>query len=291
MSRAPSPIGWMPSGRPASIRRGPEALGPAGGDVELEAVLAGVAGARDDGGHARHRPADEVVVRDAGHVAIGQAAHQRLRLRPLHREQRGLVAHVLPLRAADAVRGDPRPVLVDVGGVDHEHVVVVGQPVHRQVVHDAAFRVAEGRVLDLADLEGPRVVGAQALDRGERVGAAHLELAHVADVEEADRAAHRAVLLDDPAVLHRHVPAAEGNHLRARLDVNVAERGALERGRRGGVRHLVARGALILMDGLRRRNDPVAAALHAGDPRALEAESSRGRSARGRRFPPRPRPR
>ena len=32
-----------------------------------------------------------------------------------------------------------------------------------------------------------------------------------------------------------------------------------------------AQGALILMDGRRCRNDPVAAALHAGDPFALEA--------------------
>ena len=87
--------------------------------------------------------------------------------------------------------------------------MVGGQPVHREVVHDAAFRIAEGRVLHLADLERPRVIGAQALDRREGVGAAHLELAHVADVEEADRAPHRPVLLDDPGVLHRHVPAAE----------------------------------------------------------------------------------
>ncbi len=42
-----------------------------------------------------------------------------------------------------------------------------------------------------------------------RVLPGHLDLAHVADVEEAGRGAHRHVLGGDAAVLHRHVPAGE----------------------------------------------------------------------------------
>src|SRR5207245_1397948 len=56
-----------------------------------------------------------------------------------------------------------------------------------------------------------------------------LELAHVAHVEEPDGAANRSVLLDDPGVLHRHLPATERHHARAGRDVLVIERRALER--------------------------------------------------------------
>jgi hypothetical protein len=89
--------------------------------------------------------------------------------------------------------------------------------------------IAEERVLDLAERERGRVVGGQPLHRGEGADAADFKLAHVADVEEADGRAHTAVLLDDAGVLHGHVPAAEGNHLRAGRDVYCVQGSALER--------------------------------------------------------------
>ena len=60
-----------------------------------------------------------------------------------------------------------------------------------------------------------------------RALAVHDELAHVADVEQADRGADGGVLGRDAGVPHRHVPAAERGHPRAERDVLGMERGAL----------------------------------------------------------------
>ena len=59
-------------------------------------------------------------------------------------------------------------------------------------------------------------------------GAAHLELAHVAHVEDAGVLAHRAVLGDHAFVLHRHLPAREWNHPGPGCQVPVVERSAAE---------------------------------------------------------------
>ena len=127
--------------------------------------------------------------------------------------------------------------------------MIVSQPVEGQVVDDPAVGIAEDGILDLAEGEGGRVVGGQSLHRGEGSRAADFELAHVTDVEEPDIRANAAVLLDDAGVLHGHVPAAEGNHLGAGGDVDVAQGRALERSR--GVRH---GNSIILIDGHRGCN-------------------------------------
>src|SRR6185503_13851427 len=94
---------------------------------------------------------------------------------------------------------------------------------------------AQQRVLDLPDLERGDVVGGEALERRERAGPLDLELAHVTDVEAAHRGANSPVLLDDAAVLHRHLPATERDHARAGLDVRREERRALQRGVHGSL--------------------------------------------------------
>ena len=55
-----------------------------------------------------------------------------------------------------------------------------------------------------------------------------VELAHVRDVEDAAVAPDGAVLLDHALVLHRHLPAGEGNEARAGRDMALVERRALE---------------------------------------------------------------
>jgi hypothetical protein len=132
------------------------------------------------------------------------------------------------LRAA-RVAGDPLPVLVDVARVHRQHVSVTAEPVHGEIVDDAAVRMAEHGVLHLADVQHGGVVGGERLQRRERLRPLDFELAHVADVEEADCAADGAVLLDDTRVLHGHFPAAERHHAGAGLDVRVVERSALQR--------------------------------------------------------------
>jgi hypothetical protein len=58
---------------------------------------------------------------------------------------------------------NPVPVFLDVGGVYHQQVVVVGQLVYQQVVDDAAFLVGQAGVLGFAVGELAGVVGGDAL--------------------------------------------------------------------------------------------------------------------------------
>src|SRR5262249_44736722 len=103
-----------PVASPFVQERVPEGHAPLRGYVELEAVLARVARAGDEAGHACHAALGEVVVEHLRDVAVGEALDEGFRLGSLHREERRRLAHVRPRRAAAAV-GDPRPVLVDVG--------------------------------------------------------------------------------------------------------------------------------------------------------------------------------
>ncbi len=67
------------------------------------------------------------------------------------------------------------------------------------------------------------VVGEHALQEGERARPLDLDLAHVRDVEHAGVRAHRRVLLADPLVGDRHLPAGKGNELGAELGVALVE--------------------------------------------------------------------
>jgi hypothetical protein len=50
----------------------------------------------------------------------------------------------------------------------------------------------------------------------------------MADVEQTGGVAHRIMLIHDPAILNRHLPAAELDHPRAQSDVAIVERRSFE---------------------------------------------------------------
>ncbi len=68
-----------------------------------------------------------------------------------------------------------------------------------------------------------------------RLASPDFDLAHVADIEQADALAHGVVLFKDAGILHRHVPAAEIDHPGTELAVCGVECGSFERG--GGLSH------------------------------------------------------
>ena len=102
-------------------------------------------------------------------------------------------------------------------------------------------------VVRLPVLEARGVVHGDVLDGGQRAGAAKLDLAHVAHVEQAHAGAHGQVLGDEAAagtgILDRHIPAAEVDHLGLERAMGGVEGGLFERGRgsfgrgRGGSGH------------------------------------------------------
>ena len=119
--------------------------------------------------------------------------------------------------------------LQPVGGVHDEQVLVGAEPVEIGVVDGAAGLVADDGVLRFADLEGGRVVGEHALQKGQRAGPADHEATHVGDVEQAGVPARGQVLGDDAAgVLDGHLPAGELDDPAAGGDVALVESRALE---------------------------------------------------------------
>jgi hypothetical protein len=122
------------------------------------------------------------------------------------------------------VRGHPLEVPRGVRGVDHDQEVVGREAVDQQVVDVGAELGEEPGVVGPARRELRHVVGGQALEQRLGARAAHPDLAHVRDIEEAGGGAHRLVLLDDAGVLDRHLPAGERHQAAARLDVAFMKR-------------------------------------------------------------------
>ncbi len=224
--------------RPAGVdQRVPHARGVLRRHEHLVAVFTGVAGARDGRPHSGDLAGGEPVVL---HPQIGarQGLQHLARGRPLHGNQgipRAGVDRDGISRDGHALR-DPGKVLLDVRGVDDEQEVVAGETVDEQVVDEGAALGRQGGVLGLADRQPGRVVARDALDPGQRVASGHLNLAHVADVEQARARAHGQMLVGDAAVLDRHLPATERDHAGAHRDVAGVQRRATE-GRRLDLGH------------------------------------------------------
>ena len=223
VSRAPRPAGSAPP-----LDHGvPDRGRVRGRDEQLDAVLPGVAGAADEhAGRARDRQLGGVEA--GGQLAVGQRTDESAGLRSLDRDHREVLEAVDHGRVgARRVRLEPGQVALVVGGVGDGQIAIRPEPVGEEVVEHAAVLVAEQRVLRAALRELGHVVAHEPLEQGAGAGAAGLDLAHVADVEDARALAHGGVLGTDPGgVLDGHLPAGEGDEARARGHVPVVQRRA-----------------------------------------------------------------
>ena len=202
----------------------PDHRGAFVGNVQLEAARAGVASSRNnDIGRTGESALHERVVRNGAQIHVGKRLQGGLRLRALHGQQAGAVRDVLHLHALRVVLLNPVPVFLDVRRIDYQQVVLIGQLVYQQVVHDAAVVVGQAGILGFAVGELAGVVAGHALDEVERLGAAQAKLAHVRYVEHAHGAAHSVVLVEVGRVAHRHVVAGEGHHFGTQLAVLTIE--------------------------------------------------------------------
>ncbi len=105
---------------------------------------------------------------------------------------------------------------------------MLGQAMHDDVVDERSLGIKHGRILRLADGELRRIVHRDVLNRFERLRAGHADVAHVADVENANAAAHGEVFFHqsaDRGVLDRHVPAIEVDHLGSKLAMDGVQSG------------------------------------------------------------------
>ncbi len=119
------------------------------------------------------------------------------------------------------------------GRVDDERKAIAEVGDH-QIVANAALLVGEERVALPSRRETGHVRRDHRLQRGGSIRQAPAarpqdELPHVRDIEEARRAAHVQMLLENPErVLNRHVVAGERHHARALRSVQRMQRGPLQ---------------------------------------------------------------
>ncbi len=219
------PARQQPVRLPRRHERVPEGKGVVVLADQLVAALPRVAGAAHD-----HRRAVERRLGER-HVVVParqpDGIEHLVGPRPLHGQHgvRAVVVH--DLHPVGRLGAEPTQHLGGVRGVGHEEHLLVAVEVGDQVVDDAAgLGVAAQGVLRLARLDLAEVVAQRRVDEGRSTRPAHEGLAEVADVEDADRLAHRGVLLDHsrPGVLQRHRPAAELRELRTERDVPLVQR-------------------------------------------------------------------
>ncbi len=79
-----------------------------------------------------------------------------------------------------------------------------------------------------------RVIHRDMLHRGQRRRAAQLNVAHVADIEDAHAGAYGKMLGGQAGIFDRHVPTAKVDHLRAELAMGGVQGGLAENGSRYG---------------------------------------------------------
>ncbi len=126
---------------------------------------------------------------------------------------------------------DPGQVLLARRGVDDDAEEILGEEIDDEIVDDAAVRIEHARVERLAgDLQLVDAVREQVAQELARARAVQVDHGHVRDIEHAGVAAHLVMLLDLRAVVERHVPAAEVDHLGAGGAVGIVEDGLLGHG-------------------------------------------------------------
>ncbi len=200
------------------------------GNVDLESVFAGVAGAGDQSVlQPADRAARDPVKLHRREVGIGELLQQIDGLRALDRDLGEVVGEIFDLAVELAgVVAHPVEIFFARAGIDHQQIFIFAEAVDDHVVHESSLRIEQRRILRLADGEPRGVIHGNVLHGGQRFGPGQADVAHVADVEDAHAGAHRIVLGDDAArgrVFDRHVPAIEFDHLGAHLAMDSVERG------------------------------------------------------------------
>ncbi len=211
--------------RRAGLGQGlPDRLGVAGRGEQLEAVLAGVTGARQQHVLARDLAAVARVVLDLGEVGVSQRREDGDRVGALHRDQRvvGGDVVVLGVEAADPLGqfgGDHG----GVRRVGHHQELLLAEPVDDQVVEHAPGGVAHHRVAGAAGLDRGRVRDQCVIHRLGGLRPADPDLTHVGQVEQAGAVAHRVVLGGVTGVAQGHPPAGEFGERRPEGFVHVVQ--------------------------------------------------------------------
>ena len=203
--------------------RVPERLGVVLRAAELDALLAGVAGARD------HDLDPVDLAHGMGEGRSIRQAEPLERARSLDGHEAVLVGRVAHLAAARLALLQPGVDGGSIRRVDDEIELPVSEAIRDEVVDDPARLVREERVLRVAVGQLVDVVREDRLQERLPGRAVDVDLPHVRDVECAGVGPDRLVLRDHTLVLHGHLVPGERHHARTERDVARIQRRAQER--------------------------------------------------------------
>ena len=148
-------------------------------------------------------------------------------MRALNGQHRQLGALLQLHVKVNALQTHPGQVLVAGRGIHHHAVTKVGQ-VNDQIIHHPALLIEHAAVEGFTDtLQALDIIGQQVLQIGLGMAATDIHHGHVRHIEHPAVATHLMVLLDLRAIVQRHVPTAEVDHLGTQGEVQVIERCAL----------------------------------------------------------------
>src|SRR2546423_4791796 len=184
-------------------------------EESFHAVFPGVSSPRDRQPRSVKIEILDLIARRQFRVLAYHCVEQLDDTRPLDREAAVFRAPVLQRAAVAKMLLQPREVFTSPRRIDDEQELFRRGPVNNQVVNDPTAVVEEKRVLPRADLELVDVIREHLVQPRACSGPGRLQLPHVRDVENAHVFPDRLVLVDNAAVLHRHDPVAERDHLRA----------------------------------------------------------------------------
>jgi hypothetical protein len=191
--------------------------------VHLETVLTGVAASRNHGDNPGHSRIHGMVEPKRTEVPFDDLGEDLLGKGPLDVDLARRIGEIRHLGLLKTLfppgPEDPFQVAFPCCRVGYNHVMILAPLVHRHVVDDPAFLVRDGRKFHLPDLLCREVAAHHPLEQIQSLRSPDLDLAHVADIEDAREGAGGSVLVDHARILDGHRPSAELGHRGAKGQV------------------------------------------------------------------------
>jgi hypothetical protein len=186
-----------------------------GPDVNLKSVFSGVSRPCDACGRARDLAVSEPVIANGNKVYGRELLKNFNRLGSLDRELCKSRPCEIHFGFEAVVCPNVFEIFLLIRGIDAEEEVLIVYLVDQNVIYKTAVLIEQSRVVRLPLFEPRRVIGGDVIHQLKRLWATNLNFAHMADVKQACGCAHGLVLIEDPRILHRHVPAAKIDHFGA----------------------------------------------------------------------------
>ena len=106
----------------------------------------------------------------------------------------------------------PRPILINIGGIDHEEEVIVAHLIDKQIIDSAPILIAHHTIIYLTHRSARYVVGKDVLHIAFSILTLHGYFTHVTDVKESYLLTHSHVFWRNTCILNRHDETTKGRH-------------------------------------------------------------------------------